>query len=197
MENARIYTGADIRAYEKDLEIAADLGCTKILTNIWSKEMAEAQEQFDELCELALTYGQSVHLEFVTWSTVRDLQDAAAVLRKSGKDNVGIIIDTLHFYRSRVHPEEIDSIPADWFNYVHLCDCVARIPEDPEELAATGVSERMIPGMGAVNIREIVEKLPPVIYGLEVPSDKMLKEMGAKGYLQELLIRTKKYLQAR
>ena len=55
----------------------------------------------------------------------------------------------------------------------------------------------MIPGMGAVNIREIVQRLPSVIYGLEVPNGKLLEEMGAAGYLQELLIRTKECLQSK
>ena len=102
-------------------------------------------EQFQRLCELAAGYDQSVHLEFVTWSAVKDLRTAARMLLASGWKNVGIVVDTLHFYRSRVKAEELDFLPVEWFSYVHLCDCGPEIPEDIPSLVKTGIQERLIP----------------------------------------------------
>lgn len=194
MENARIYPGSDVQAYQRDLETAAELGCRRILSNVWSQDRTEALEKFQQLCEMAAKCGQSVHLEFVTWSAVRDLSEAAAFLRRAGQENVGIVVDTLHFYRSEVSMEELEGLPPQWFSYVHLCDCGAEIPRDAETLARTGVSGRMIPGEGAVDIKGILRRLPPVVLGLEVPNEKRMAELGAQAYLKELLEKTKAFL---
>lgn len=197
IENARIFDGADVKEYEADLEAAADLGCRRILTNIWSEDMGFAGEQFQKLCELAEGYGQSVHLEFVTWSAVKDLQAAARILAGSGRKNVGIVVDTLHFYRSRVSKEELEAFPAQWFAYAHLCDCGREIPEDMPSLVRTGIRERLVPGEGAVDICGILERLPRVIRGLEIPNPERMQRQGTEKYLRYCLEQTKTYLENR
>jgi len=36
--------------------------------------------------------------------------------------NTGIMIDTLHFGRSGVRPEELDDVPREWFHFTHVSD---------------------------------------------------------------------------
>ena len=194
IENARIFSGVDVASYVRDLECAAELGAGRILTNIWTEDLSEGIEKFQQLCELASSFGQSVHLEFVTWSTVKTLDDAVFVLKKASRENANIIVDTLHFYRSRVRLSALDHIPRQYIEYIHLCDCEAYIPEDLSELARTGTTSRLIPGEGAIDIRSIVQKLPHAVRGLEVPNPKLMETLGAEGYLNRLLFSTKQLL---
>ena len=194
-ENARIFDGVSIPDYEPALEAAAELGIHHILSNIWTDNKSFYTEKYMELCDLADSYGQTVSVEFVTWASVQDLKTAKELLLASGRKNVGIVLDTLHFYRSRVTLEELGQIPPEWFHYVHLCDAGAEIPTDLESLVHTGRGERLYPGEGAIPIKAILKKLPPVVRGLEVPHLTRLQQFGLEEHARQALERAKNCLQ--
>lgn len=197
IENARIFDGVSVKEYRRDLEAASELGCTNILTNVWNSDISEAIDAFCILCEMAAEYGQNVHVEFVTWSALRDLKSALKFLEHSGMQNVGIVIDTLHFYRSRVAISELSEVPPKYLSFMHLCDAEAAIPSSPTELAHTAVTKRLIPGQGAIDILEIARLMPTsTVYGLEVPNPEEILSNGIDGYLNKLLTNTKQYMSA-
>ena len=74
-ENARIVDGVDVSDYEPSLAAAAELGIRHILSNIWTGNKAFYTEQFMKLCDLAAQYDQTVSVEFVTWASVRNLEE--------------------------------------------------------------------------------------------------------------------------
>lgn len=190
-ENARIFDGVNVRDYTRDLEAAAELGIHEILTNIWGSDPVFCREALEELCELAAIYNQNVNLEFVTWSSVPKLRDAATLLTRIPANNKGIVLDTLHFYRSRDSLSDLDGLPRAWFRYVHLCDCPEAIPSEREVLIQTGLEERMIPGEGAVDFSGILRRLPQVVRGLEVPNAARLSALGYEAYAKRILDTTK------
>lgn len=188
-EIARIADGVDVRDHEPALAAAAEMGVRQITTNIWIADKGRYTEQFVKLCELAQQYGQDINVEFVTWASVSDLRQTKELLLASGKKNVGILVDMLHFYRSRVSLDELDNCPREWFHYAHLCDCPREIPTKVEDLAFTGRAQRLCPGEGSVPIREIVSRIPnpDIVYGLEVPHQDRLEEMGFEAYARHVL----------
>ncbi len=186
-ENARIADGVDVRDYEPALEAAAELGIRHILTNIWTPDRTFYTEQFCCLCDLAEQYGQTVSVEFVTWSSVTNLSQVRELLLTSGKKNVGVVLDCLHFYRSRVSIEELDDCPKDWFHYAHLCDCEAIIPTDEAALIHTGRAERLYPGEGAIPIREILTHIPQAVLGVEVPHLVRVEQVGYEEHARRAL----------
>ena len=186
-ENARIAEGVDVAKYEPSLAAAAELGIRYILTNIWTPDRSFYTDQFGRLCQLAAQYQQTVSVEFVTWANVTSLQQAKQLLLDSGQENVGIVLDCLHFYRSRVTLDELDACPKSWFHYIHLFDCPAPIPTDQESLVHTGRCERLYPGEGAIPIREIVAKLPDAVRGVEVPHFSRVQEMGYEAHARQAL----------
>ena len=153
------------------------------------------EDAFGRLCDLGAEYNLSVNLEFVTWSGVRDLNAAAELLRKVNRPNQGIVLDTLHFYRSGNTAEELKTLPKEWFRYVHLCDCPKEIPQEREELIRTGLEERMVPGSGAVDMKAILQVIPDVVRGVEIPNRRMMEQLGAEAYLKKALAETKEYLE--
>lgn len=195
-ENARIFPGVDVHTYESYLEAAADLGIRHILTNIWTDDKPFYTEEFGKLCQLAAQYGQDINLEFVTWSSVKNLSQAVELLQSTNQPNAGIVVDALHFYRSRVKLEELDDLPAQWFRFMHLCDTVQEIPEDQEELIRVGREERLYPGEGAVDLKGILSKLPSqIVRGLEVPHYRRVQELGFQEHARRALEFAKKYLE--
>ncbi|WP_434310333.1 sugar phosphate isomerase/epimerase family protein [Hominifimenecus sp. rT4P-3] len=195
-ENARICDEVDVHGYEPHLEAAADLGIRHILSNIWTVDKGFYTEQFGELCRLAAQYGQDVNVEFVTWASVANLKQAAELLRDVDAPNMGIVVDTLHFYRSRVAPQELEDLPKEWFRFMHLSDTVKEIPEDTESLIHVGREERLYPGEGAIGLKAIIEKLPEdIVRGVEVPHIIRKTEIGFEEHARRALQFTKKHLE--
>lgn len=192
-ENARIFDECDVRNYERDLEVAAELGLHHVLTNIWTDNKPFYIEQFCLLAELAAGYGLTVNVEFVTWAGVKNLQDAKELLLASGAENVGIVVDSLHFHRSRVDLSEFDELPQTWFNYMHLSDIEREIPEDRESLIYNGRDERLYVGDGAVDLKALVAKLPHAVRGLEVPSVSKVKAIGVEAHARMSLQKARAY----
>jgi len=147
------------------------------------------------LCELAKPLGLTVNLEFVSsteWST---LEGALDVVTSCGRDNVGIMIDTLHFHRGRIPIQQLDGVPASWVNYVHVCDDRADVPASIDDARRTMREERLYPGEGAVDIAGILDRLPPsLICAIELPHRQRLHELGPDRFARTCLERTKQYL---
>ncbi len=194
-ENARIADGVDVAGYEPALAAAAELGIRHILTNVWTDNKDFYTQQYGKLCELAARYGQTVSVEFVTWASVKNLRQARELIETVGCPNVGIVLDCLHFYRSRVSLAELDACPKEWFHYMHLCDCEAPIPTDEVSLIHTGRAERLYPGEGAIPISEIVKRIPDAVRGIEVPHLKRVEACGYEEHARRALAHAKEILE--
>lgn len=194
IENARIFDGMSVKDYEPCLAAAAELGVRHVLSNVWSADAGYAREKFGELCDLAAEYGQQIDLEFVTWSKVKDLREAKNLLEAVKRPNAGILVDTLHFHRSRVTFKELEELPEEWLYCLHICDAPGEIPEDPDALAYTAREARLYPGEGGIDIRKIAGRKPWAVYGIEIPHRRRWEEMGYVKYAAEALRRTKAYL---
>ena len=192
-ENARIFDGVNIASYEPALAAAAELGIRQILCNIWTDDKNYYTEKFVQLCQMAKLYNQTVNLEFVTWASVANLAQANQLIKDSGQEDAGVVLDFLHYYRSRVSLDEIRATPKKRFRYVHLCDAPAEIPTDVEELIHTGREERLYPGEGAINMREVMELLPDAVRGIEVPHLERVAELGLEEHARRALESAKKY----
>ena len=194
IELARIYDGLDPKSYLPAMEIAAELGGRHVLTSIWTPERNFAIECFGELCDLAKPFGLTMNLEFVTWADVTTLAEAIQILRAVDRDNAGLMVDTLHFHRSRVQLAELDEVPREWFHFAHLCDAPPEIPNTKAELIHTGRDERLYVGEGAIDIAAILNRMPLVPYSIELPHLVRAKELGYAEHAWRCLQTAKDYL---
>jgi sugar phosphate isomerase/epimerase len=193
IELARIQDGVNPKSYIPALETAAELGAHQVITSIWTSERAYAIDSLAELCDLGKKVGVTMNLEFVTWSNVTTLIDATAVCRAVNRKNLGVLIDTLHFSRSRTKLEELDGLPRDWFHFAHVCDAPKEIPATNEGLIHTAREERLYPGEGGIGIASIVNRLPEVPYSLEIPNLARVKELGYAEHAWRCLEAAKQY----
>lgn len=196
IELARIFDGMDVKKYEPAMEVAAELGAKGVISSIWTPNREYATEKFIELCDLANQYNLNVDFEFVTWSDLTTLKEAKELLAKANRKNVGLMVDTLHFHRSRVQLEELDSIPKEWFHFAHLCDGPADIPTDKESLIHTGRDERLYVGEGAIDIASILNRMPEdVVLSIELPHIKRVKDYGYTEHARRCIETAKKYFE--
>ena len=195
VELARIIEAPAPESYLPALETAAELGAKHVLSSVWMRDRYQVIERFARLCDVAKPLGLTVNLEFVSSTEWNTLEGALDIVTNCGRDNVGIMIDTLHFHRGRIPIEQLDRVPASWANFVHVCDDRPDVPATMEEARRTMREERLYPGEGAVDIAGIVGRLPQsVICAIELPHRQRLRELGPDRFARTCLERTKRYL---
>lgn len=196
VELARITDTTPPESYAPVLEIAAALGATHVLSSIWMADRDGAVERFARLCDVARPFGLTVNLEFVSSTEWATLDGALDIVSSSGRDNVGILIDTLHFHRGHIPLDDLGRIPAAWSHFAHISDDRAIVPATVEEARRTMREERLYPGEGAIDIASILTRLPAdVICAIELPNRERLRRLGAEAFARECLEHTKRYLQ--
>jgi sugar phosphate isomerase/epimerase len=184
----------DVKSYAPALDAAAELGARYVISSIWTDRREYAEDSLGELCDLAKAAGLSVSLEFLTWTPTANLEQAAEMCRKVQRSNCGLLIDTLHFNRSRVRLEELEALPPEIFHFAHVCDAGKEIPSAPDELIYTAREARLDPGEGSIDLAAILGRLPSVPYSLEIPNLKRVKQLGYAEHARLCLENARKYL---
>lgn len=197
IELARVSEGLDPKKYRPALEVGAELGASHVISSIWTDDRVFATECYAQLCELARPLGLTMDLEFVTFANVRTLQEALGVLRAARQQNCGVLVDMLHFSRSRVGLTELDAVPTEWFHFVHLCDAPAEIPSTNEALIRAAREERLSVGEGGIDVAGILRRIPGVPCSIEAPHLARVKELGYTEHAFRCLQTARDYLGAR
>lgn len=194
IELARIDSRLNLEKFKHEFEIAADLGCKDVLSSIWMSDKSAYIDGFGKVCDLAAQFDMYVNLEFVTWADVDTLQKAVEVLRAVNRPNMGVMIDTLHFHRSRVALHKLDDLPKEWFRFAHICDAPEEIPNNIEDLIYTGRDARLYLGEGGIDIAAILRRIPCDCYSIELPNLKNVAQYGEKTHIIRCLTTAKEYL---
>jgi sugar phosphate isomerase/epimerase len=171
VEILRLKPETDVaRDFTAFLETGAMLGASEILVAGNDPERGRLVDNFGALAELAGTFGLTPNLEFMPWTDVRSLADAAEVLRAVEHPNVGLLIDSIHFDRSNSQAADIADLPQEWFRYVQLCDAAAEKPATMEDLLFQARHGRLLPGQGGLDVRAPLRLLPEdLIISVEAP----------------------------
>ena len=194
IELARMDPATEPESYLSFLEAGGELGARSVIAQLPDPERHRATDRFARLCDLAKPFGLNVDLEFITWLETPDLKAAEAVLQAANRPNAGILVDMLHFDRSRCSLEDLKNLPRKWFHFVHLCDADKEIPTTTEGLIHTARADRHFPGEGDLNLREILDCMPVVPYSLEIPNDALMKQLGPEEFARRAIRASKKYL---
>lgn len=168
-EGFLVQPGADAPAtWAADLEAMAELGIRRINSVSFEPEFQRNVDQYGQLSEIASTFGIETLLEFVPIFAVADLPTAHAIVRKVGRPDFRLMIDTMHVGRSGATAADLRAIDPALIGYIQLCDAplMPKIPDYLEE----AMYERMVPGEGELPLLDILAALPrDRIVGLEVP----------------------------
>lgn len=160
---------------DKVLPMAAAVGARSVsVVEIFNVgiDIDETAEAFAAICDKAADFGLNANIEFLPAGGIKNIATTAEIIRRSGRANAGITLDTLHFYRGGSTIEELSLLPETMIGLVQLSDARQAETDNIDLEMMTG---RILPGQGKLDVRAIVETLDamgvtaPV--GVEVFSD--------------------------
>lgn len=195
LEIVRIGESFDAHAWDADLDRAAALGARAILVagDDWNE--SRLSDSFARFCEAIAPHGLTANLEFMPWTAVPDATAALRILHGAGGPwNAGILIDALHFGRSRTSLEDLRLIPREWLHYAQLCDATAGLKFTHEEMIRTARCERLLPGEGNIDLRGLVSCLPPELpISVEVVNSARESRLSNKDWAAACLIAARQF----
>lgn len=195
VEIVRIGKDFDAHVYLPFLERAQQLGAKHILVAGDDLDESRLIENFAGFAALAREYQLTCDLEFMPWTAVKNLRVARRIVEKAGASNAGVLIDSLHFFRSESSFEELRELPLELINYVQLCDAPALYDPSEEGLIHVARNARLVPGEGQLNLKRLMQFIPaskPI--GIEVPNHRLAKAMSPEDRVTYLLEKTIKLL---
>jgi len=174
VELLKLLPGTDVALFEPCMAAAAEVGARHLLTQADDPEFNRVVDNYARLCDLAAPYGLTCDVEFIPWIETADLAAAGALVKTAGRDNGGLLIDSLHFARAGCRVEELDQWPAEWFHYIQLCDAPAEAPKSVDGLIYAAREERLLPGDGELDLMGVMRHLPyPIVVGIEMPAETL------------------------
>jgi 2-keto-myo-inositol isomerase len=143
--------------------VADEIGCPYVVVvpsplpegRTSADAVEETVRVLGELSGIAERYGVGLAFEFLGQAgcSVQTLGLADEIVRRVGRENVGLVIDSFHFYAGGSSIESIDALdPARLFIF-HI--------NDAEDLPRAELEDRhrLLPGLGILPLREIVAAL--------------------------------------
>jgi sugar phosphate isomerase/epimerase len=112
-------------------------------------------EGFAALCDRARERGLLVNLEFVAFSQLQTLEAALDVVERAGRDNGGVMLDSMHQLRSGGTHAQLRAAGAR-INGIQLNDIPAEAEPDP---VAETMHRRLLPGEGDADPGGMVREL--------------------------------------
>jgi 2-keto-myo-inositol isomerase len=144
-------------------ELAQAVGCGKIVVVPsptpegmgWDQIKDGSVCVLRELAELAAPYGVQLAFEFLgfSWCSVRTLGQCWEIVRETNRSNVGLVIDTCHFYAGGSALHSIDSVDPSKIYIFHINDVEERPLETIED------AHRLLPGEGVIPLDDILAHL--------------------------------------
>jgi 2-keto-myo-inositol isomerase len=111
-----------------------------------------AAEGLAEAADVAAAYDVCLAVEFIKGAKlVATLRTALDLVRKTGKQNVGILLDTFHLWAGASDMRDVSELAAKELLLVHVNDVRPVPPEIAED------KDRVLPGDGIMPVREILQ----------------------------------------
>ena len=112
-------------------EVAEIIGCkyiqlvplVELNDKSWEEILDITSSNVKKICDIGAEHGVSFQLEAVAWSPFRSLKRGMALIEKVGKDNLGMVVDTWHFWAAgETTPEEVAKMDPTLIYNIHFCD---------------------------------------------------------------------------
>jgi 2-keto-myo-inositol isomerase len=118
----------------------------------------------NELCAIAAVFDVSIAFEFLgeTDCSVRTLRLAHDIVRRAGATNLGLVIDSFHYYTGGSTIEMIDALDPSRLFIFHI--------DDAEDLPREQLTDaqRLLPGLGILPLKEMLAAFRRIGYDANV-----------------------------
>ncbi|MCB0166202.1 MAG: sugar phosphate isomerase/epimerase [Anaerolineae bacterium] len=150
-------------------QIAQVIGCPSVAVipsptpawdTPWDTVVAEHVAALQDLSDISREYGIKLAFEFIGFGgfSVRTPRGAWEIIQKTGRDNIGMVVDAAHLYVGGGLPSEIDQLDPKYIYAFHL--------DDTEEMAKEAYTDavRLLPGLGVIPLDDICARLKGIGY---------------------------------
>ena len=172
-----------IASFEAFMDAGRELGARHTLVAAYDPDLERFADRFAEYCTLAERFGLTADLEFMPWTFVPDLPAASRIIiiAKAQSPAAGVLVDALHFDRSRSRIEDLRRIPPHRLHYWQMCDAPAERPATIDAMIHAAREERMFPGEGGIDLIGIARAMPAdITISIEVPTATLARTVDAK-----------------
>jgi 2-keto-myo-inositol isomerase len=120
----------------------------------------ESVHVLTELCDIAAEHGVALGFEFLGQPdcSVPTLDLADEIVRTTGRDNLGLVIDSFHFYAGGSNVGMIEKLDARQIYIFHINDAEDRPRAELED------RHRLLPGLGILPLREMMDAFRKIGY---------------------------------
>ncbi|GKU78242.1 sugar phosphate isomerase/epimerase [Paenibacillus sp. L3-i20] len=173
---------------------AKAVGCTRCCTYILPSTdqksahfMAIATRRLRYCAQLLNIYGIRLGLEFVGPHHLRTrwqhpfiwtMEETVALIQAIGENNVGLLLDTYHWYTTGMNVADIESLRAEQIVHVHINDA----PNVPVEEVID--NERIYPGEGVIDLTGFLRGLRTIGYNGAVSQEVLNGQAPSESPLQ-------------
>lgn len=150
-------------------QIAQVIGCPSVAVipsptpawnTPWETIVAEHVAALRDLSDIAGEYGIKLAFEFIGFGgfSVRTPRGAWEIIQKTGRDNIGMVVDAAHLYVGGGLLSEIDQLDPKYIYAFHL--------DDTEAMAKEAYTDavRLLPGLGVIPLADICARLKGIGY---------------------------------
>ncbi len=122
--------------------------------------VAESVRVLTKLCEIAAKHDVTLGFEFLGQPdcSVPTLDLAAEIVREVGREDLGLVIDSFHFYAGGSAVEMIEALDPKLIQIFHINDAEDLPREQLED------RHRLLPGLGILPLRELVSAFRRIGY---------------------------------
>jgi 2-keto-myo-inositol isomerase len=122
--------------------------------------VAESVKVLTELCDIAAAHNVGLAFEFLgqTDCSVPTLDLAAEIVREVNRKDLGVVIDSFHFYAGNSTLEMIEALEPEMIRIFHINDAEDLPREQLED------RHRLLPGLGILPLREILSSFRKIGY---------------------------------
>lgn len=127
-----------------------------------------AAENLKDMATVARELDLTIGIEFLPWSPFNTVAKAWELVRRTGRENVGIVLDTFHYFEGPHSRTELEQIPIEAIVLVHIDD----VEDADVDILTKCRGHRVLPGEGVYAFEEILtwldERSYSGYYSLEI-----------------------------
>jgi sugar phosphate isomerase/epimerase len=170
-----------VASLEPFMDAGRELGARNTLVAAYDPDLERFADRFAEYCAMAERFDLTADLEFMPWTFVPDLATASRIVGKLQSPAAGVLVDALHFDRSRSRLEDLGKIPPRRLHYWQICDAPAERPATMEAMIHAAREERLFPGEGGIDLVSLTKAMPAdITVSIEVPTATLAKSVDAE-----------------
>jgi 2-keto-myo-inositol isomerase len=150
-------------------ELAQAIDCPTIIVvpsptpswkTTWDEIVEEHVKVLRDLADIAAEHNVKLSFELLGfgWCSVRTPRGAWEIIQKTGRQNVGLVVDCAHFYGGGGLLSELDALDPAYIFTFHLDD----LEDMPKEAIVD--AKRIMPGQGIVPLDDICQRLQKLGY---------------------------------